>query len=69
VLISSYFLSQSGTTGKQQHASTQIVEEIRKAMLESKCDFITANASDVSAKIHDKANLTLKSIKARIVPH
>jgi hypothetical protein len=28
-----------------------------------------ANASDVSAKIHDQANLTLKSIKARIVPH
>ena len=28
-----------------------------------------ANSSDVSARIHDQANLTLKSIKARIDPH
>jgi len=28
-----------------------------------------ANASDVSTRIRDQANLTLKSIKARIVPH
>lgn len=28
-----------------------------------------ANSSEVSTRIHDQANLTLKSIKARMVPH